>query len=238
MQLYLALPPDRIKDGLSLTSHLAHAAFSVNSEGTLLSQPLPPTLQGGLMLLYCHSRLPSRAAAALCHEIIDVCINRHFAGVVLDAEDACAATYLPLLQHLLPLSTQHRRQLYVPESLAHAAPQARVLVCTAISGGTLRHRLEDAIQRYGAHRIALDLQRLMMDFPLPSPTGEGIPLTTKKLQQLQHQRRLNYCHDLCTHYFTYTYGSQSRFVLFDSAESMLHKIELAEQLGIHKGFVV
>ena len=238
MQLYLALPPDRVKDGLSMTSRLAHAAFCVSADGALLSQPLPPALRGGWMLLSCRVHLPPQAAAALSREIMDVCISRHFAGIVLDAEGHCCAACRPLLPHLLPLCAQQHRQLYVPEALAHDAPQARVLVCTALSGGTLRYRLEEAVCRYGAQRIALDLQRLMMDFPLPCPGGEGTPLTPERLQQLQKQRRVYYCGDLCAHYFTYACGNQPHFVLFDNAESMLRKMELAERLGIREGFVV
>ncbi len=190
------------------------------------------------MLLSCRVHMPPQTAAALSREIMDICISRHFAGIVLDTEDACCVSYQPLLQHLIPLATQERRQLYVPESLAQTAPQASVLICTAISGGSLRQRLEESISRYGAHRIALDLQRLMMDFPLPCPKGEGTPLTPEKLRQLRIRRSVYYCDDLCAHYFTYSYNGQTHFVLFDSTDSMLRKMELAKQLDITEGFVV
>ena len=238
MQLHLALPPERISEGLSFTPHLAHAAFCIGSDGALLSRSLPSSLRGGQMLLACFRQIPSLAAAALSREIIDTCISRHFSGIVLDAEDSCYASCRPLLQQLAPMAAQHRRQIYVPESLAQDFPQARVLVCTAISGGSLRQRLQDAVHRYGTQRIALHLQRLRMEFPLPCPFGEGTPLTAEKLHQLQHGRRSYYCSELCAHYFTYADSGQTRFVLFDSAESILRKIQLSGELGIDEGFIL
>ncbi len=190
------------------------------------------------MLLACFRQIPPQAAAALSREIIDTCISRHFSGIVLDADDACCASCRPLLQQLTPLAAQHRRQIYVPEALAQAFPQARVLICTAISGGSLRQRLQEAVQHYGAQRIALYLQRLRMEFPLPCSKGEGTLLTAETLHQLQHGRRIYFCSELCAHYFTYAGGGQTRFVLFDNAESLLRKIQLSGELGIDEGFIL
>ena len=57
-------------------------------------------------------------------------------------------------------------------------------VNTAISGGTLRTMLVDACNAFGRGRVALDIERLRMDFLLPSPTGEGTPLTKESFDAL------------------------------------------------------
>ena len=73
--------------------------------------------------------------------------------------------------------SRNRMRLFVPEAYGQRVSQAAVLTCTAISGGTLRTRLEEAAGTFGIQRLALDLQRLRMSFPLPCPTGEGEPLS-------------------------------------------------------------
>ena len=45
----------------------------------------------------------------------------------------------------------------------------------------------DAAARYGTQRIALDCQRLAMDFVLPCRSGEGTPLTPEELASLRER---------------------------------------------------
>ncbi len=66
-----------------------------------------------------------------------------------------------------------RPTLYVPEHYPVAGQT--ILLCTALSGGTLEGRLTQAVDQYGAEHLALDLQRLAMDFPLPCHGGQGTP---------------------------------------------------------------
>lgn len=92
------------------------------------------------------------------------------------AEDRAA-----LIRQLAPLLGVYGRRLYVPEIYAAASPETVVLLCTVLSGGSLQGRLEETCAAYGAQRLALDLERLMMDFPLPCPSGEGIRLSREEL---------------------------------------------------------
>lgn len=237
MQLCLTATPDYLTQALRLTAHLAHAAYRVGSGGELLCRTLPATLRGGQLVLQCDCAFPAGAAERLAQDVLQVCIDRHFAGVVLDctAELPCVHA---LISALAPLCLRYERQLYLPEHCAGTAESAKVLICTAISGGTLRQWLEEATAQYGAARIALDLQRLMMDFPLPCPGGEGIALNAQQLQTLQSGHSSYYCSELCTHYFTYRRGSATRFVLYDDAGTLRRKMEIAEALGITEAFVM
>ena len=54
--------------------------------------------------------------------------------------------------------------LWVHEKCAHTSPGARVLVCTALSGGDIENRLSACCRAFGPDRIVLDLQRLRMDW--------------------------------------------------------------------------
>ena len=127
--------------------------------------------------------------------------------------------------------------LWVHEKCAHTAPGARVLVCTALSGGDIENRLSACCRAFGPDRIVLDLQRLRMDFPLPCPTGEGIPLTDEQLAALQTGRQIFFSRELGARYFTYRRGGETRFVLLDDGDTLHRKIALGERLGIHRGLL-
>ena len=98
--------------------------------------------------------------------------------------------------------------------------ETRVLVGTAVSGGSLRGLLEDAIRRYGARHIAVGIEHVRMDFPLPCRSGTGVPLTQRELERLRARTgaRVFFSEPLCAKYFTYRDGDSHRFVLFDDEE--------------------
>ena len=94
-------------------------------------------------------------------------------------------------------------------------------------------RLQEAVQRFG--RVVLAVERVAEDFYLPSPTGQGTPLTRDELAQRLEERapQVYFSTDLCAHYFTYmSDASGAHFVLFDDAGSIRKKLQLARQLDI------
>lgn len=234
MQLYLATAPQHLAQALDHTAHIAHMAYRMGPDGQLHIQSLPAGVQGGLMLLGDTPESALSQPELLAGQILQVCLRRNFAGVVLDLQQS----YSQLPAFARQLGTRlgrHGRRLYVPESCAGAGT---VLICTAISGGTLAQRLSEAAARYGAGRIALDLQRLAMDFLLPAPQGEGTPLSLSRLRQLMTGRPVYFSNELGARYFTYVQGGRTHFVLFDDAATLIQKIRLAEDLGIRQGFVM
>lgn len=116
-------------------------------------------------------------------------------------------------------------------------PDARVVVSTALSGGTLRQRLRDACRRFGARRLALDLACVRMDFSLPAPYGTGTALTPQQLTELRGRRTVFFSPELCARYFTYEQSGMTHFVLFDDADTLHRKIALGTELGIPAGFL-
>ena len=141
------------------------------------------------------------------------------------------------LQALLPLLASCGRALYVPEHYA-ACHGASVLLCTALSGGTLEGRLNQAAARYGAEHLALDLQRLAMDFPVPCPSGQGTALTRSQLAALAAGRSTFYSDALCARYFTLTREGRTHFILFDDAQTLRRKLALARSQGIRDALVM
>ena len=233
MQIYLAAAPDHLDQARQYTSQLAHMAYHIGENGHLTACPLPPQLQGGLMMLSDQDAPTITQQDILCREIIRECSRRNFTGVVLDFEASPSADKVRLLRQLDELLHRQGRQLFIPENWGTYASHAAVLICTALSGGTLRQRLEEAITRFSPRPIALDCQRVAMDFLLPSPNGEGAPLTRDQLRQRQQGRPVYFSRDLCARYFTYRTQSHTHFVLFDDADTLHRKIRLGAELGIN-----
>ena len=143
---------------------------------------------------------------------------------------------LALLEALSPLLTSCGRTLYVPEHCPVAG--ATILLCTALSGGTLEGRLTQAVDQYGAEHMALDLQRLAMDFPVPCPSGQGTALTRSQLAALAAGRSTFYSDALCARYFTLTREGRTHFILFDDAQTLRRKLALARSQGIRDALVM
>lgn len=239
MQIYLAVTPDRLRQALSYTDRPAHVAYRVGQDGHLTRHSLLAATRGGLMVLGDGELSAVRDAAALCREVWRECGNRGYTGVAADFEGPVTDGQTAFLCRLGEVLSRNRRQLYVPEPYGRLAPTAKVLISTALSGGTLRQRIEEAAKIYGMERIAFDLQRLRMDFPLPCPAGEGKALTGEELAGLLERREPSvfYSGDLCAKYFTYTENGAGHFVLFDDADTLLRKIRMGRELGAAMGLL-
>lgn len=231
MDVYLAADSERLRQAMACTTQLAHMSYRMGPEGTLLSSPLPAGLRGGLLMLSDEGGRYPTQAEGLCRALAQECQRRHYAGVVLDAappEGFCRA-----LDEAL---TRQGRKLFLPESVAPFAPHGIALLCTALTSGDLEQHLSDAAGRWGPERLALDLQRMMIDYPLSGP-GSGVPLTIGQLHQLAQGRATYFSRPLCARYFTYrSDGGGTRFVLFDDLQTLQAKMEVAERLGIRQGF--
>ena len=240
MQIFLTVSPDQIQKASRYTRRLAHAAYRVGPEGRLLRQNQLSQVKGGLMVLEDKDCGTIRDQDALCREVWRECVSRGFSGVVADFEQSVSEDRTAFLLALSQLCARGSRRLYVPESYGPLLPLAHVLICTALSGGILQQRLEDAVRRFGSGRLALDLQRLRMDFPLPCPSGEGLSLTRESLDALIAEKNptVFYSSDLCARYFTCLQEKESHFILFDDGGTITRKIQTGNALGIPTGFLL
>ena len=228
MSVFLAVTPAEAASCRGYRVPLVHIAYAVGDGGRLLRSELPRGAQGGLLGLSdrCNGPLP---------ELLMLC---RFGGVLADFEGGAREDRLPFLSRLGAMLAQSGRRLYVPERFA--VPEASVLICTALSGGTLRERLSDAAARYGTQRIALDCQRLAMDFVLPCRSGEGTPLTPEELSARRERcgAAVFFSEELCANYFSYTAQGRAHFVLFDTAETLRCKLRLGRERGMETAFLM
>ena len=135
-----------------------------------------------------------------------------------------------------------QRSTFTAVSYTHLDVYKRQLYLTsAISGGSLRRRLEEVIAQYGARRLVLCLRRAREDFFLPATKGVGHPISQEELNRLR--RRLEpsvfFSPHLCARYFTYmSRETGAHFILFDDLETLEKKRTLALELGIRRFFLL
>ena len=216
---------------------VAHMAYQIDANLRLTRLSRQSFHSGGL--LYCTALAPPPPRAELRPLLMQLareCTARQYRGVVADLPAGWEAAAGQLDDALL----RQGLTLYLPEPFSAAAKRAKLLVSTAISGGTLRQRLESAVQRYGKERVVPALERSAEDFIPPSRTGSGRRLTRSDLSDLRRRIHPNvfWSPELCARYFTYAAEGRTHFVLFDDRETMQAKLRLCGELGFPTCFAV
>lgn len=236
MQIYLAAAPDEAREAARFRRPLAHRAYRIGPESTLLRRNLLLGTQGGLLAVTDQDAPPVSRPEELAAAAVRECGRRSYNGVLLELTQPPGPDRLALAEALARALAP--RPLYVPESCS-SVPGTVPLISTALSGGNFTQRLREAAAA-GAGRLALDVERLRMDFPLPSPSGEGRPLSGRELRDLLDREApaVFFSQDLCARYFTYTREGETHFVLFDDADTLQQKLRTGSSLGFSAAFLL
>lgn len=209
-----------------------HLCYRLGEGGVLLGAGLSPTIQGGAMAV--SGPVPDGPSDLLCRQLLDECRRRNFGQLVADLEGPPTGPAAALAAALDEQCHRLGLPLYLPEAFAVAAPHSRLLLSSALRSGTLEGMLRAAAGRHGMGRLALAVEVLAEDIPLPV-RGPGRPLSRMELEGLMTRLEPAVFFDrgLCAHYFTYSpRGGGAHFVLFDSPRSLREKLALARRLGI------
>ncbi len=233
--MIVIVPPERLRQvqGLGITA--AHQAYRIGRGPHLFRAGGTMPVRGGLMALDAQGFDGRGNGRALCDEVIRECTARNFQGIICDLEGPVQPVIEWVLHELGERFLRRGWRLYIPEQYAHCTPQARVMISSAVSGGSLQGRLEDAKSRYGANRVVLAVERIAEDFYLPSVNGSGYTLSRETLERELQERQPSvfFSHELCARYFTYmSRDNGAHFVLFDDGDTIRKKIQTARGLGI------
>ena len=239
MKQYLLTPPHQVTQAQALGLPLAHMAFQLDRQGRLVQAG---SGQGGLMLVGVPEAPegPADPGHAI-REILALCTKRSFLGVILDLETPPTPYLARFIRGLEEGLAKARKGLFLPESYNAYSQRAFLFLSSALSGGSLEGRLKDAVEQYGPQRLTLSLHRTSRDFFLPSPDGQGRPISREELDRRirQLEPRIFFSPQLCARYFTYmSRDTGAHFVLFDDAETLKKKRDLALSLGIQRFFWV
>lgn len=235
MELILSTPPDQLRQAQEYRLTIAHMAYRIGGGPHLFrsSQQLP--LRGGLMALDDRGFDGRGDPAGFCREVMRECSARQFSGILCDFESRFSPALALLLEQLDDMCAKRQLTLCVPELYADRCPAARILISSALSGGSLGQRIQEAVERLGPQRVTLAVERVAMDFYLPSPSGQGEELSREALRALMEERAPSvfFSGELCAHYFTYmSRQNGAHFILYDDAASIRKKLELARRAGL------
>lgn len=238
-RLILAVPPGKETAAASWGLTVAHLSYRVGGGPHLFRANTPIAPVGGLMVMDAANFDGRGEAEPFCNEVLRECAARRFAGVVCRFEGRTDRVLTTAAARLGELCRERGLSCYVSESCGRAAEKASVLISTALSGGSLRQRLTEAVERFGANRVTLWVERVAEDFLLPSPKGRGTPLTMEELERCKEEygSGVFFSDELCAHYFTYMTGERGHFVLFDDAGSIRKKLDIAGELGVETAFL-
>ena len=125
---------------------------------------------------------------------------------------------------LLSLAQLHGSNLVLPEVWSRLFPQTGVLISSAISGGVLKQRFQEAVQKY-PNRCWLLPDPISMEFPLPCPDGSGYEIA------VQNYINQFFSEDLGCMYTHQIRDNRGFMILWDTVETMLQKQEWAKQAG-------
>lgn len=236
-KLILTAPPDRCREALAFGLPVAHAAYRIGGGPHLFRANMPVSVRGGLMGLDCAGFDGRGQPETFCQEVMGECAARGFTGLLCDFEGRPFPLLEEVLRRLSALFQNRGWPIYVTEPYGGSCKTVRVLISSALSGGSLAQRLQEAAERYGPDRVVLAVERVAEDFYLPSPDGQGRPLTRDALRQTIEERSPSvfFSTELCAHYFTYmSRENGAHFVLFDDAGSIRKKLQVAARAGIHR----
>lgn len=234
---FLAVLPGEITAAGRRGLPLAHLSYRVGAGPHLFRANSPVVPQGGLMVVEDAGSQGEGDAETFCGEVLRECAARRFGGVFCRFRERPQPVLSQVCTQLAGLCRDRGLSCYVTEGYG-SGNAAQVVISTALSGGSLRGRLEEAGSRFGFGRIALWVERTAQDFTLPSSTGSGTPLSREGLERLREEKggSVFFSPELCAHYFTYMAGEQGHFVLFDDAGSIRKKLQTARDVGIRTAF--
>ncbi|NLB29342.1 MAG: hypothetical protein GX823_03835 [Clostridiales bacterium] len=192
-------------------------------------------IRGGVMVIGTSTYTGGGPAEGLLDDIAAEIKKREFEGVVLDNGGNMSPIHTALAARIV--SAFRPLPVYLSEQLASVVPGSVALIQTALSGGSLERHLFTAIERHGAGHVAVECDRICMDFKLPAKAGAGKSIDKNRLEQLLSRHKPFYSSDLYVRYFTYKAENSRHMVLYDDGESMDRKLKLAARLGISRAFL-
>jgi len=197
-------------------------------------------IHGGLMVLDTDGFTGGGPLASLIADIISECGRRAFTGIIINAGASSASpTQISLSAALAKEAAKHDLAYFVPETLSETGDRTIVRISAAISGGTLNRRLADAIEKYGVDRLAIETERVRVDFTLPAMTGVGRELSNAEFRVLidRYDPKSFFSPELMVNYFTYHNEHGTHFVLHDNAESLRRKLTAVSDAEIEHAFL-
>ncbi len=197
-----------------------------------------PSGHGGLLGFYLTAETHIPALRPITQNLAAIAGRCRCQGILLDLSEDDHG--MALAARLSPPLIQMGFDVYLPVTLGAADDRTRLILPSAISGGSLQGMLEHFTNLYSPGRLCLELVRTRHDFPIPSPDPTGILLSAQDFTRLHSTAGQHFFSPhLCANYFTYQdTAGKPRLVLFDNAETARQKLDLARSCGLYAFFAL
>jgi len=222
-KIYVAATAEDIASASAAGFKTAQMIYKSGLNGRLYRAENAPDICGGVAVVDCTEGVMH--AERLAGEIAEECAQRGYDSVVLEAGTAELARRL----------MQRGIKVFMDENCC--APGAIALIRTAMSGGSLAVRLNEAKRRHG--RIAAEAELTRMDFHIPERSGAGRELSIRELDSMMQRlkRPVFYSDDLQVWYFTYRAEDGMHMVLYDNSRSLCRKMHVIREYGAECAFL-
>ncbi|MFI3250604.1 MAG: hypothetical protein R3Y07_06550 [Eubacteriales bacterium] len=236
--LHIAITPEEI--GVRTQHQQIHNLYRIDGKLNLLRANCPSDLRtnGQLLGIASHHFAPKGDVPRLCGQILREVDRRNYQGVICQFQ----GTTNPTLQEVVSYLEKQLPEgdLTVSENYGSATKTAQVLLSSAISGGTLYHRMEGGVTRFGRERVLMQMDCIAEDLYIPSPTGNGTTLPYEEVDILRRKvgGTVFFSKELCARYFTYqNHETGLHFVLFDDSDTISEKIKYVEEWNLAGGLL-
>ena len=185
--LILSAPPDFAKAAQETGLPVAHMAYRIGGGPHLFRANMPVAVRGGLMVIDNRGFDGRGESTPFCHEVLRECTARGFTGVFCDFEGRPMQLLAKVVEELGSLLHKRNWPLYVTEAYGNCSDKAKVLISTALSGGSLRQRLEEYRDEHPDETSPEER------FGTPQQVAAGYVDdmdTTELLQALRYRRRV------------------------------------------------
>lgn len=241
LRTFLVTTAEDQKNAAALRVPAAYLFYCIGEGGVLQRRGLPASARGGVMGIFDDGSTDwdNIDYARLSRDIVAECGRRSYGGVLMDFEENAGS--LEAVRRIAPALTAKRLVHFVPLGLSAATEHAKIILPSAVSGGSYLEMLQRFTVRYPPERLCLELVRVCSDFTMPSYSSEGRSLTAAEFREILERvgPQSYFSADLCAKYFTYHGGDgQTHFLLYDDPATAAKKIEAAARLGFFAAFLL
>ena len=237
IKVYLAASAEdsRAAEGTGIPG--AWLFYRIGESGALQRAAAPISGKGGVMGLRGGEHLEAAEPARLARDIFMECSRRGLRGVLLDFD---ADIDTEKLTALCAQFAQKQMPYFVSPGLLGAAPGAKIVVSSALSGGSFEAMLSEYSARFGADNLCLEIVRMCHDFTMPSYSPSGVQLSGRQFNDIVRKANPTpyFSPEMQCKYFTYSLEGEAHFLLFDDPDTAAGKIDAAQRAGFYGAFLL
>ena len=238
LRKYIVTYPSDIKTNQSHPFPCVQMIYRISESGMLQRIPSYSSQNRNIMGLSDSTGLKNCDPDRLCRDVVTEYMRRGYAGIVLNIE--LENTDLDKLEKICSYLSQKKIIYFLPVELAQISADAKIIVPSSISGGSISQMLKMLTDKYSPSRICMELVRTCSDFEMPSYKPDGTAISADALNELMvtHDAQSFFSSELGCKYFTYRQDGNAHFVLYDDSEMASYKIRLAQTAGFYGVFMV